>query len=126
MAQENKEIDFRAWVMRILSNWYWFLLSAVVFGLLGLFCYFSTTYKFTVESEIMLREAENGNSFLQPEMLDMLGMKGEKKVDDEIIALTSRDIISKVISDLDIALSSVILFSYDILVAIPNLRSPYL
>lgn len=100
MAQENKEIDFRAWVMRILSNWYWFLLSAVVFGLLGLFCYFSTTYKFTVESEIMLREAENGNSFLQPEMLDMLGMKGEKKVDDEIIALTSRDIISKVISDL--------------------------
>lgn len=100
MAQENKEIDFRAWVMRILSNWYWFLLSAVVFGLLGLFCYFSTTYKFTVESEIMLREAESGNSFLQPEMLDMLGMKGEKKVDDEIIALTSRDIISKVISDL--------------------------
>ena len=55
MAQETIEIDIRAWLVRILKNWYWFLLSAMVFGILGTYGYFSTTYKFEVKSEIMLR-----------------------------------------------------------------------
>lgn len=100
MAQETIEIDIRAWLVRILKNWYWFLLSAMVFGILGTYYYFSTTYKFEVKSEIMLREADNGSSFLPSAMVDVLGMKGEKLVDDEIAALTSRDIISRVITDL--------------------------
>ena len=29
MAQETIEIDIRAWLVRILKNWYWFLLSAM-------------------------------------------------------------------------------------------------
>ena len=100
MAQEYVEIDVRAWLVRILKNWYWFLLSAVLFGILGTYNYFSTTYKFEVKSEIMLREVENGSSFLPTAMVDVLGMQGKKLVDDEIAALTSRDIISRVITDL--------------------------
>ena len=100
MAQETIEIDIRAWLVRILKNWSWFLLSAMVFGILGTYYYFSTTYKFEVKSEIMLREVDKGSSFLPSAMVDVLGMKGEKLVDDEIAALTSRDIISRVITDL--------------------------
>ena len=100
MAQETIEIDIRAWLVRILKNWYWFLLSAMVFGILGVYDYFSTAYRYEVKSEIMLREVKNGNSFLPSAMVDVLGMKGEKLADDEITALTSRDIISRVITDL--------------------------
>ena len=74
MAQETIEIDIRAWLVRILKNWYWFLLSAMVFGILGTYGYFSTTYKFEVKSEIMLREVDNGSSFLPSAMVDVLGM----------------------------------------------------
>lgn len=47
MAQENQnqEIDIRAWVMRILKNWYWFALSCMFFGGLGVLTYLSKTYK---------------------------------------------------------------------------------
>ena len=45
MAQEIVEIDVRAWLVRIMKNWYWFLLSAVVFGIFGVYDYFSTTYR---------------------------------------------------------------------------------
>lgn len=100
MAQEIVEIDVRAWLVRIMKNWYWFLLSAVVFGILGVYDYFSTTYKFEVKSEIMLREADNGSSFLPTTMVDVLGVQGKKLVDDEIAALTSRDIISRVVADM--------------------------
>lgn len=100
MAQEIVEIDVRAWLVRIMKNWYWFLLSAVVFGIFGVYDYFSTTYRFEVKSEIMLREAENGSSFLPTTMVDVLGVQGKKLVDDEIAALTSRDIISRVIADM--------------------------
>ena len=102
MAHENIEIDVRAWVVRIFRNWHWFVLSTAILGLLGVFNFFSTTYKFDVSSEIMLRGADNGNTFLQPEMLDMLGINGDKKVSDEIVALSSRDIMSRVITDLNL------------------------
>ena len=99
--QEKKEIDIRIWVQRILKNWYWFLLSAAVFGMLGTLKYLSTNNTFTVESEIMLRD-KDGNAFIQTDMLDMLGMKGSKQVDDEIALLTSRDMIWQVVQDLNL------------------------
>ena len=87
--QEKNELDIRVWMLRILKNWYWFVLSAAVFGLLGTLKYLSTNNTFTVESEIMLRD-KDGNAFIQTDMLDMLGMKGSKQVDDEIALLSSQ------------------------------------
>lgn len=102
MAQENKEINIHAWLVRVFNNWYWFLLSGIVFGLFGVFHYISSTNKYTVESEILLRDASGGSAFIQSDLLDVLGMNGEKSVDDEIAALTSRDVIQRVIKDLDL------------------------
>lgn len=100
--QENNQIDIRAWLLRILRNWYWFLLSGVVFGALGVMQYLSSPNKFEVKSEIMLRGGDDGSAFIKTEMLDLLGMKGAKVVDDEIATLTSRDAISRVINDLNL------------------------
>lgn len=102
MAQNNQEIDVRAWVIRIFKNWYWFLLSAIVFAFIGIYHFLSSTYKFEVKSELMLRDADTGNAFIQPEMLELLGMNGGKSIDDEISVMTSRDIVSSIISDLDL------------------------
>ena len=98
----NQEIDIRAWVIRILKNWYWFLLSAIIFVFIGIYHFLSSTYKFEVKSELMLRDADTGNAFIQPEMLELLGMNGGKSIDDEISVMTSRDIVSSIISDLDL------------------------
>ena len=105
MAQENQnqEIDIRAWVMRILKNWYWFALSCMVFGGLGVLTYLSKTYKYTVDSQIMLRSNENENSFMpQAELMGMMGMSGMKNTEDEIEVLTSRDKIAEIIRTLDL------------------------
>lgn len=103
MAQDNvQSIDIRAWVSRIIKNWYWFLASCFVFGLVGIYLYYSTPRQYEVKSEIMLRDADNGSAFVQTEMLNFMGMGGIKLVDDEIAVLTSRDIISEVISDLNL------------------------
>lgn len=101
MAQEIQEIDVRAWVLRILRNWYWFLLSCLLMSGLGVLYYFSTTYKFRVDASIKIRTQEE-KSFLQREMMDMVGMGSGKNVEDEIEMLTSRDILFQVINDLDL------------------------
>ena len=40
MSQKEQEIDIRAWIIRILKNWYWFVLSCAVCGTIGLYTYF--------------------------------------------------------------------------------------
>lgn len=103
MAQEIQEIDIRAWVIRILKNWYWFVLSCVIFTGLGLLAYYSKTEKYTVDAKIMLRTSENENNFLpQTELMGMMGVSGMKSTEDEIEILSSRDNIAKIITSLDL------------------------
>ena len=104
MMQQDKsqQIDLRAWVTRLLKNWYWFVASCSVFIMIGLYVYLSTPNEFEVKAEIMLRDEDNGGAFMKQEMLSLMGMGGLKLVDDEIAILTSRDIVSNVISDLNL------------------------
>ena len=104
MIQQDKsqEIDLRAWATRLIKNWYWFVASCSVFIMIGLYVYLSTPNEFEVKAEIMLRDEDNGGAFMQAEMLSLMGMGGLKLVDDEIAILTSRDIVSNVISDLNL------------------------
>lgn len=101
MAQETKEIDVRAWCVRILKNWYWILLSCALCGALGIYYYMSHTKKFQVDANIMIRTSEEG-SLPQNEILTMMGMGTTKKTEDEMAILTSRDIMAQVIKDLDL------------------------
>ena len=58
MTQEKDQIDVRAWIIRILKNWYWFVLSCAIVGALGIFKYYTTTPKFRVDASIMLRDKQ--------------------------------------------------------------------
>lgn len=101
MAQETKEIDVRAWCVRILKNWYWIVLSCAVCGALGLYYYMSHTKQYKVDANIMIRTSDDG-ALPQTELLQLMGVGGNKMTEDEVAILTSRDIMAQVIKDLDI------------------------
>lgn len=101
MTQETKEIDVRALCVRVLKKWYWIVLSCAICGALGLYYYISHNKKFKVEGAIMLRTEESGLG-ISSDLLDVMGVTGNKMTEDEIAVLTSRDIISQVIKDLDL------------------------
>ena len=101
MTPEKDQVDIRAWVIRILKNWYWFVLSCAIVGTFGLYKYFTTTKKFVVDASIMLRSSEGmGMSDVDP--MSMLGMGTNKVTEDEVEVLTSRDIMLQVINELDL------------------------
>lgn len=102
MTQETQEIDIRMWIIRIVKNWYWILLSCILFGALGVYTYLSTTSKYTVDAKLMIRNTDSESPLAQVEMLSMLGMGGTKQIEDEVAILTSRDILSQVVRDLDL------------------------
>ena len=102
MAQQTQEIDIRLWATRLLKNWYWFFIGCFVFGVWGMYKYFSTTPQYLVDSRIMIRSNESDKSLPQMEMLQLMGMNGGKMVEDEMAILTSRDILTQVVQELDL------------------------
>ena len=102
MAQQTQEIDIRLWCTRILKNWYWFFISCFLFGVLGIYKYFSTTPQYEVDSRIMIRSNEADKTLPQMDMMQMMGLGSGKMVEDEMAILTSRDILTQVVSELDL------------------------
>jgi capsular exopolysaccharide synthesis family protein len=101
MSQKEQEIDIRAWIIRILKNWYWFVLSCAVCGAIGLYSYFSSTKEYVVDASIMLRSEEE--ALPQFELVtSLMGMGGSKSTEDEVELLTSRDILCQVVKELDL------------------------
>ena len=101
MSQIEQEVDIRAWIIRILKNWYWFVLSCAVFGAIGLYTYFSTTKKYVVDASIMLRSDDEALPKFEL-VTSMMGMGGTKSTEDEVELLTSRDILGPVVKELDL------------------------
>lgn len=95
-----QEIDIRLWITRILKNWYWFVIGCIIAGGLGVRHYFSTTYKFTVDSEVVLRENDAASMLPQADLLNMLGFGGGKAIADEMLVMNSRDMMRQVIDGL--------------------------
>lgn len=102
MSQKQEEvIDIRAWVLRILKNWYWFVLSCALCGAIGGLKYLTTTPKFKVDASIMLRNGDD--SFAAFDLVSsVIGVGDSKVADDEVELLTSRDLMVQAIDELDL------------------------
>ncbi len=102
MSQGNKTIDIRAWVIRILKNWYWFALSCVLMSVIGILSYNSSNKEYVVDAKLMLRSNDSKNMMPQADLLALLGVNGSKSIQTELEILTSRDLITQVIQELDL------------------------
>lgn len=102
MAQQTQEIDIRLWCKRLLKNWYWFFISCFLFGVWGIYKYFSSTKQYPVDARIMIRSTDPEMEMPQMEVMQMMGLGGSKQVEDEVAILTSRDILTQVVKDLDL------------------------
>lgn len=102
MSQKQEElIDIRSWILRILKNWYWFVLSCAICGAIGGYKYLTTTPKFKVDASIMLRSGDD--SFAAFDLVSsMIGIGDSKVADDEVELLVSRDLMLQTIDELDL------------------------
>jgi tyrosine-protein kinase Etk/Wzc len=60
--QPEESIDLRKWAIKLLSNWYWFVLSAALFGSIAFVYTRNSTPKYTVSSTILLQQEQNSLS----------------------------------------------------------------
>ena len=99
---KNNEIDIRRVLRLVLQKWYWFLIGLVVMVLLGVCYLVRTTPKVTTQASIMLRQRDESLGTGQLDQLSMLGIGGNKTAEDELVVLSSKDLMLQVIEQLDI------------------------
>ncbi len=101
-TQDTNAIDIKGILLMLLRKWHWFLISYLLCGGLGVLYYFSTVPKFMVDGEVQFRSGEDAVSVPGADMLQMIGLTGNKKIDDEIAIMTSRDIFMEAVRELDL------------------------
>lgn len=105
MFAENKikgSTDFSEILSKFLRNWPYFLLSIIIaFGLAYCFLYI-TPPQYKVSSTLLIQDDKNGASMSKSTAFSDLNMfQTVKTVDNEIEVLRSRDLIHKVLHDLN-------------------------
>jgi capsular exopolysaccharide synthesis family protein len=101
-TEEDSSFDLLGWILKILHYWYLFVISlAICFGLAYLK---NKSWKpiYKTSARIILGEGEN--SFVSSEYNFMQGFSGSstsRNMQNQVIMFSSRDIISRAISQLD-------------------------
>ena len=101
-TQNTNEIDIRKIVKLVLGKWYWFVIGIVVCLGLGVLYMLRTTTKVTTEASIMLRQKDEGLGAGRFDQLEMLGIGSNKMAEDELVVLTSKDLMLQVIEKLNL------------------------
>ncbi len=97
------EIDLRKWAVYALRHWYWFVIGVVLCGAAGVVYLTQSTPKMTTTASLQIRDAKQGLSLGgASSALSLLGISGSTEVNDEILILQSRDLMSQVLNDLDL------------------------
>ncbi|WP_316753581.1 GumC family protein [Pedobacter gandavensis] len=98
--------DFKVSIMKYLKYWYVFLISIVV-SLAAAFIYLNTaTPSYKVSSTLLVQDDKKGDGELKGSAFNDLNMfRTDKKVDNEMEVLRSRDLIYKVLKSLSLETS---------------------
>lgn len=101
-TSNTNEIDIRKILRLVLQKWYWFVVGLVVCTLLGVWYLARTTPKVTTRASIMLRQRDDKLGAGQLDQLSMLGIGGNKTAEDELVVLSSKDMMLQVIEQLNL------------------------
>lgn len=93
-------INIRDFFVRCFKNWYWFLLSICLCIGATLLYIFTTTPNYEISSTFVIRNGENGEGSAEMNVLQLMGMGGNKQVSDELEIYTSRSLMEQAIKEL--------------------------
>ncbi len=102
MEKQDNTIDLRAFLVKVLRKWRWFVVSLAVCGCVGLAYYMTSLSQYQVDAVFQIRSGEDAVSLPSSDMLQMFGFGGTKQIDDELNIISSRDLLVQVIKELDI------------------------
>jgi len=96
-------MDIKEIIKWALHRWWWFVISLAVCTTIGVVRFYHTAPVFSVEASLMLRQTEEKSN--QKELLNMMGMSGNKISGDEVKVLTSRELMGCVVDSLGLCTS---------------------
>ncbi|MFZ1692025.1 MAG: Wzz/FepE/Etk N-terminal domain-containing protein, partial [Flavobacteriales bacterium] len=105
-APASDIIDLRAVVRKIMRRWWWFAITGIIAGSLGV-AYLKTTPKtYMVSARMLMGEGERGFGARQEDFLKGMSLvRGNSQIEDDIALLTSRSMIVKTLNRLDFGVS---------------------
>ncbi|MBK8226605.1 MAG: polysaccharide biosynthesis tyrosine autokinase [Flavobacteriales bacterium] len=105
-AQASDVIDLRAVVRKILRRWWWFAITGIIAGGLGV-AYLKTTPKtYMVSARMLMGEGDRGFGGRQEDFLKGMSLvRGNSQLEDDIALLTSRSMMVKTLNRLDFGVS---------------------
>lgn len=103
-ANKNNDIDVRKIVRVAWEHWWWFAIGVVCFVLLGIAYYVRKNPTWNTEASIVLRQGGElgGLSDHIGSGLAMLGLGGNAAGEDEVVVLSSRDLMTQTIDALNL------------------------
>lgn len=101
---EASTIDYGKIILRYSSKWYWFLISVVVFSIISYGYIKYSSPMFRVSARILVNDDKKGGALGANNLLGDLGglLGGKSTVDNEAEILKSKDLLERVINDLQL------------------------
>ncbi len=105
-ARPSDIIDLRAIFRKLLSHWWWFLITCTISGALGV-AYLKTTPKtYLVHAKMFMGEGSKPGMGQKEDFLKGMSlMRGNSQIEDDIALLTSRTNVLKTLNRMDLAVS---------------------
>lgn len=99
--EEDQTIDIRAWMIRLLNNWYWFLISAVVCLAVAFVFVQRKAPTYSVDATIVLRGGTSrSTSASQRELVTLMGGNTDRMLDDELAVMNSKTLMRDAVRNL--------------------------
>ena len=89
-------------IQMVIGNWFWFLLSTVVCLSCALFYIYTAPKVYNRTATILIKDGKKGSETDIAAFGDLLGATARRNVDNEIIVLKSRNLMTEVVRRLNL------------------------
>ncbi len=86
----------------VLSNWYWFLLSVILCGLVAVFYLSRTAPTYQRTATVLVKDSRKGSGTEVTAFNDIIGGLGRRSVDNEVHIFQSRRLMEQVVKKYDL------------------------
>lgn len=102
-STSRPRLTFHDFMHLILSNWYWFILSIVLFGIAAEYYILRTPPIYKREAKLLIKDSRKGTGTELAAFSDITGIVGRHSVDNEIYILQSYSLMERVVEKYDLA-----------------------